>query len=119
MRCVQPSVHLKSPQPAALADHAGLREFEQARYGMVGQPPFLVGEVVDEFCSVGVVLAYVVVVDCLLEQPVVTDLRVDRRGCSVGSAEKRLTVDLADESSVDLNGRVGPDHLQGARLRPA
>jgi hypothetical protein len=64
-----PSSHLKPPQPAKLAHHAGLCECAQPRHGTVGQPPLLVGEVLDEFCAVVVMLADVVVVDCLLDQP--------------------------------------------------
>jgi hypothetical protein len=43
-----PSPHLKPPQPASLAYGAGPLECEQTRHGSVGQPAFLVGEVVDE-----------------------------------------------------------------------
>ena len=79
---------------------------------MVRQPPFLVGEVGDEFRTVGVVLAHVVVVDCLFEQPSGADERVDGGGRGVGGAEERLAVDFADEAFADLGGRVRPYHLQ-------
>jgi hypothetical protein len=54
---------VKPPQPAALAHEAGLCEREQARHDVLGQLPLLAGEVVDELCSIVVVLAHVVVVE--------------------------------------------------------
>ena len=87
---------------------------------MIGQPPFLVGEVLDELGSIGVVLAHVVIVNCLLDEPSTADERLDGGGRGVGHAEEWLAVDLADDSPVDLDRRVRPDHLQvEARARPA
>lgn len=44
--------------PAAFAHGAGLCWFEQTWHGVVWQAAFLVGKVVDEICSVVVVLAH-------------------------------------------------------------
>jgi hypothetical protein len=74
--------------------------------------PFLAGEGVDEFDPVCVVLAYVVVIDCLLEQPPGVDEVVDGFRCSISHLEEWIAVDLADASRIDLHGRVRPDHLQ-------
>jgi hypothetical protein len=109
---VQPSSHLKLPQPAALAHYAGPRDCEQARHGLVRQPPFLIGEVLDEFWPVVVVLVHAVIVDCLLDELSAEDERVDGVGRGVSGAKERLAVDLADGSPVDFDGWVGPDYLQ-------
>jgi hypothetical protein len=58
------------------------------------------------------VLANVVVVHCLLEEPPRFDERVDGRGRGIGPAEERLPVDLADDPPLGLDHRVGADHLQ-------
>ena len=78
---------------------------------MVWQLPFLVGEVVDEVRSVVVVLAHIVVVDCLLDQPAVADERVDGPGRGVGHAKERLALDCAHNLPIDLDAWVRPDHL--------
>jgi len=57
------SAHLETPKPTALAHGARLREPAKLRQGMVWQRALFVGEIVDEFCTVVVVLAHVVVVD--------------------------------------------------------
>jgi len=58
------------------------------------------------------VLAHIVVVDCLLDQPSAADERVDGPGRGVGHAEERLALDLAHDSPIDLDAWVRPDHLQ-------
>ncbi len=95
-----------------LAYDAGATERAQARQCVVGQIPLLVGEVVDEICARLVVLAYVVVVDCLLDQPAGGNEIIDGRGGGVSLVKKRLAVDLAQHSTVALDARVRPDHLQ-------
>ena len=57
-------------------------------------------------------LAHLVVVDRLLEQPPAGDERVDRRRRGVSGLEERLAVDFADELAVDFDEGVRPDHLQ-------
>src|SRR5438105_6343528 len=57
-------------------------------------------------------LTHLVVVDRLLEQLSLSDEGVNRGGRGVGGPEERLALDLADELAVDLDDRVGPDHLQ-------
>jgi hypothetical protein len=106
------SVHLETPKPTALAHDARLREPAKVRQGVVWQRALLVCEIVDELCTVVVVLAHVVVVDRLLDQLSGADERVDGVGSSVSWAEERFTVDLADGLPVDFDGWVGPDHLQ-------
>ena len=78
----------------------------------MGKFPLLAGEVLDEIRPGPVVLAYVVVVDRLVNETARGDGRVDGRGCGVGEAEQRLPIDLADNSTVDFYPRLGPDHLQ-------
>jgi hypothetical protein len=77
------SAHLETPKPTALAHGARLREPAKLRQGMVWQRALFVGEIVDEFCTVVVVLAHVVVVDRLLDQLSGADERVDGVGSSV------------------------------------
>jgi hypothetical protein len=48
----------------------------------------------------------------MLDETSLTDERVECRGCSVGLAEERLAVDLADDPSVGLDNWIRPDHLQ-------
>jgi CspA family cold shock protein len=112
VRAARPLSQLEAAEAAALAYGARLCECAQVGHGPFRQPSFLAHEVVDELESVGVVLSYVVVVDCLLDQQSAFDERVDGGGGGVSAAEERLAVDLGYDPPVDLDGRVRPDHLQ-------
>lgn len=52
------------------------------------------------------------VVGGLLDEAAGAHERVDGRGGGVGLPEERLAVDLTDELPVDLDARMGPDHLE-------
>src|SRR5712691_2556889 len=99
----------EASQAATLAYDAGAADRAQVRKCVVGQFPLLVGEVVDEICAGLVVLAYVVVVDCLFDQPAGGNEIVDGRGGGVSLLKKRFAVDLAQHSAVALDARVRPD----------
>ena len=104
-------MRLKAAEPTVLAHDAWLQECAQSGLGVGWQPSSLAGELADEFSSIAIVLTHVVVVDGLLDQPSGLDERIDGGGCGVGHAEERLAVDLAEDPSVALDGRVWADHL--------
>ena len=104
-------LHLQQAEAAALAYRAGLHDGAEAGQSVVWKPALLAGELVDEFRTVAVVLAHVVIVDGLLDEPPGVDERIDGRSCGVGHGEEWLAVDLANDLAVDFDGRVGPDHL--------
>jgi hypothetical protein len=102
----------QSPEAAALADDARTRERADGGHGVGGQFPLLARELGDELSACAVVLARVVIVDRLLDQAALGDECIDGRGGGVSEAKEGLAVDLAHDSTVDLDARVGPDHLQ-------
>jgi hypothetical protein len=104
--------YLEAAQPATLPHGASSREPAQFGQGLGRESPLFAGEVVDELGPIAVVLAYVVVVDGLLDQPSAGDESIDRGGCCVGRAKERLAVDLVHDPPVELDDGVRPDHLQ-------
>jgi hypothetical protein len=113
----------QTQSPAESAPFAGrsnkctprLREPAERRECALGQPAFLADEVFDELGTIGVVLAHVVVVDCLFDELLAGDEVIDCRGRSVGRSKERLAVDLAYDPPVDLDDGVRSDHLQVER----
>jgi hypothetical protein len=85
---------------------------QQGRDRLTGQLPLLVGEVVEKVGPVVVVLAHVMVVDRLLDEPISSNKRVNAGGRGVSFPEERFAVDLADVSPADLDDRIRADHLQ-------
>jgi hypothetical protein len=97
---------------AALANCARPGECEQVGHGPAGQRACLVGEIVDEFGPVLVVISDVVVICCFLDQSTGKDEIVNGRGCGVGFLEQRVAVDLAEHLTLDLDDRVRADYLE-------
>jgi hypothetical protein len=69
-------------------------------------------DVLDQLGSVGVVLAYFVVIDGLFHEVTCLDARIDCRRCRVRPGEQRLAVDLGDHAPVQLHQWIRPNHLQ-------
>jgi hypothetical protein len=101
----------QAAEAAALANNARARHGPHDRYRGGRELPLLAGEVVYEIDAGAVVLADIVVVEGFLTETAIGDRRVNRRG-GVGEAEEWCAVDLAERAIVDLNARVGSDHLQ-------
>ena len=75
-------------------------------------------EPLDEIRAVGVVLAYVVVVDGLLDEVTRPDPRIDRGHSRVSPSKQCLAIELGDHAAVEFDLWVGSDHLQ-VEDRPA
>jgi hypothetical protein len=105
-------LHAQPAQATTLAHRAGTVDLEEDRYGVVGEPPLLAREVLDELPSRGVALENVVVVHRLLEETTRRDQGLNGRDGRVCLPEERLTVDLEDDPAVDLDARIRADHLQ-------
>lgn len=69
-------------------------------------------EIGDEGGSVDVVLPHVVVVDRFLVEQLLPNQEIHRTLNGIGSHEERASVNLAQDSAVDLNERVRADHLE-------
>lgn len=102
----------QTSQPAAFPHDTWPLDGLQHHDRLVGDPPRLPFEVVDQVATVCVVAEDVVVVDGLLEQAAGGNERVDccRRG--VGLSEDRPAIDFAEKPAASLDSRIRPDHLQ-------
>lgn len=82
------------------------------RHDVFREPSLRSGDVLDQPGAVRVVLADLVVVGGLFHQVAELDARIDRGGGGICPLEQRLAIDLRDDAPVQLDPRIGQDHLQ-------